>query len=1128
MSFVASTNKVAAIRLCRSTLGGGARKVVVPSAAVMPVAASSSSASSAGASAALWAQGRSTPKGTIRALAARPIPRRQVIIGGGVAGLATTAVMGSGGYAVNAAVNAAAAAVEAPVNAAMLRPAVAAISALKVGMKLADGKFEVMSVEEVPEYNVACVELLHLKTGARWMHCGADDPNNVFNVAFRTTPTDSSGVAHILEHTALCGSERYPIRDPFFNMLRRSLSTFMNAMTSADYTCYPFATMNPQDYTNLLGVYLDAAFFPKLSREDFLQEGHRLEFAKLDDPTSDLMIKGVVFNEMKGAMGSQSARFGRALGAQLFPTSTYHHNSGGDPVNIPDLTHEQLKGFHALHYHPSNARFFTYGDLPLEDTLLKSEELALSRFEQIDVSSLEVKDEVRLTAPNRVEVTVPAEAVVPDANKQSVVSVAYLMVNQIKDPLAELDNFALTVASDLLLSGPQAYFHESLLESGLGSGFAPGTGYSGSRRETSFAVGLKGVADADVDEVEKRIADTLAKIGVEGFPRERVEAVMHQVELSAARTTTSFGLGVAFGAMGTWVHGGDGLRSLRTPMLAAKLNAALDADPTFWQQLVKRRFLDNPHRVTVVGKADKEYDNKLDELEKHHVAAISAALDEDAKATIVKDAVALLASQDRKQDTSVLPTLIVAEAVPREIKRWGSQQGSTANGTPLQLDEQPTNGITYASVLMDVSTLPDRLVPYLDLFSDFITELGTAKRDYKDLAQFEKLTTGGIGAGISTAETLDGTGAPQVYLTLSATALDRNVPTMFDLMSEVVTSAKWAGEPARLGLLLSRRAASAGASLGPQGLSYAKGYANAAILATSDLDYRTGGFPHVAMLQRLAREKEAAVLEVQVALSEIAAHVLSAPKVMRCRIACQPGASSEVARKELDSFLGSLPTSSPASGDAATIASTLAAFTPKTSKAFIAVPLQTNYCAASYTTVPYTHEDSASLFLLGQAMSASFLHREIREKGGAYGGGASSSPVDGVFGFSSYRDPNTTATIDTFRRAVEWAATDGNLTPALLEEAHLKAFKMIDAPLAPQSRGSSLFSSGLTDDARQTFRNQLLDCTADKMRLAAEKYLIGKTPACAIVGGPAAVEAVRAAGWECLDAEGNPYKAKEA
>ena len=1057
---------------------------------------------------------------TVRALASanrgNGIGRRPILIGG-IAGV-TTAQMGNLGNQQARAVEAA------PAPDTAMAPAVAAIAALKPGAKLADGAFEVLTVNEVPEYNVACVELVHLKTGARWMHCGADDPNNVFNVAFRTTPTDDTGIAHILEHTALCGSDRYPIRDPFFNMLRRSLSTFMNAMTAADFTCYPFSTMNETDYYNLLGVYLDAAFFPKLSREDFLQEGHRLEFKDMEDKSSPLELKGVVFNEMKGAMGSQAARFNRALGATLFPTSTYHHNSGGDPVNIPTLTHDDLKRFHATHYHPSNARVFTYGDLPLEQTLAKSHELALAKFDRIDVSALDVADERRLTAPVKVEVSVPADPVVPDQNKQSVVSVAYLMVNQIKEKEAELENFALTVASDLLLNGPQAYFHETLLESGLGSGFAPGTGYSSSRRETSFAVGLKGVAEADVPDVESKIQATLERIAKEGFPAERVDAVMHQVELGAAKVSTNFGLGVAFGSMGTWVHGGDGMKPLKIPVLAAQLQAAIDADSKYWQKLIQRRFLDNSHKVTVVGVADKDYDAKLEEAEKKKVAEIEKSLTDEQKDEIVKEAVALRASQDGDQNADILPTLKVSEAVPREIKRWNSKLTKTSGGFDLQIDAQPTNGITFANLLLDVSDLPDRLVPYLDLFADYITELGTKKMDYKSFAQEEKLKTGGIGAGVDVQQSLDASVPPRVYVSISGSALDRNVPAMFQLMADVATGAKLVGEDARLGLLLSRRAASAGAGVSQNGLSYAKGLANASIDPVAALDYRTAGLPHVALLQRLAREKEAGVKEVSDALAEIASFALARNRVMRCRVSAKPEAC-DPAVTQMEQFIDALPMKgTDAAADELTLSQSLASFETTPSKTFVSTPTQTNYCAASYTTVPYSHPDSAPLFLLGQAMSTSFLHREIREKGGAYGGGASAAPVEGVFAFSSYRDPNTTATVETFQKAAEWAATEGNLTQEILEEAWLKAFKAIDAPLAPQSRGASLFTNLMDDESRQIFRDGLLDTTPEQMRACAEKYLVGKTPALAIVGNPTAVPDVKSAGWACVDAEGNPLK----
>ena len=714
---------------------------------------------------------------------------------------------------------------------------------LAPGDALVDGAFEVLSVDVVDAYNVKCIELVHKATGARWLHCEADDSNNTFNVAFRTTPTDDTGVAHILEHTALCGSDKYPTRDPFFAMLKRSLSTFMNAMTGADYTMYPFATQNQEDFYNLLGVYLDASFFPKLSRGDFLQEGHRLEFNKADDPDSGLAIKGVVFNEMKGAMGSQAARYSRELSAALFPKSTFHHNSGGDPVAIPTLTHEQLQEFHRTHYHPSNARFFTYGDMPLEPILKRAQELALSKFERLDVSALDVTDEVRYSEPQRVEVTVPSDALVADKEKQSVVSVAWLQINQITEEDSGLESFALGVASDLLLSGNQAVFYDSLIEPGLGSGFSPGTGYGGSRRETSFSVGLKGVKEDDVDEVERTVMSTLEKVAEEGFPRERVSATLHQLELSAARVSTQFGLGAAFGCMTTWVHGGDALRPLRTAEFAAALEKALDADPEYWQKLIKRRFLDNPHRVTIVGKADSEYDAKLEAAEAERVAAMESALSEDEKKVIVAEAAELKAAQETPSDVSCLPTL-TTDAIPRLAQTYVTQHGE-CGGAPLQLDVQPTNGLTFVNVLFDLSGLPDRLVPYVDLFAGWLDEVGTQTLGPAELSEAIKLSTGGIGADVNVVSSTQDPDSCEVALSFSAHALNRNVPRMFELMADIASSSRWVEEQDRLRTLTTSLAAGAGASLSSQGLTYASMIAKAALSPSATLDERMDGLPQV-------------------------------------------------------------------------------------------------------------------------------------------------------------------------------------------------------------------------------------------------------------------------------------------
>ena len=233
--------------------------------------------------------------------------------------------------------------------------------------------FDILACHPLPEFNGTLVLARHERTGARLAHLACADPNNVFAVTFRTPPADSTGVAHILEHTVLCGSQRYPVRDPFFAMLKRSLNTFMNAMTASDWTCYPVGSMNRKDCYNLMGIYLDAVFFPLLREQDFRQEGHRLEFADPLDSNSPLEIKGVVFNEMKGAMADPSSLLGRRLNRELFPTVCYGHNSGGEPLDIPDLTWEQLRAFHADYYHPGNSWIFTYGDLPVEEHLAAAE-----------------------------------------------------------------------------------------------------------------------------------------------------------------------------------------------------------------------------------------------------------------------------------------------------------------------------------------------------------------------------------------------------------------------------------------------------------------------------------------------------------------------------------------------------------------------------------------------------------------------------------------------------------------------------------------------------------------------------------------------------------------------------------
>ena len=254
--------------------------------------------------------------------------------------------------------------------------------------------FSQVEKNHIPSLNLSVEKYEHHKTGAIHYHLASKNEENVFLIAFRTIPMDSTGVAHVLEHTALCGSKKYPVRDPFFMMIRRSLNTFMNAMTSSDWTAYPFASKNKKDFNNLLKVYMDSALFSRLDRLDFLQEGHRLEFSEPNDPKSKLQYKGVVFNEMKGAMSSTSNVLWQTLNKYLYPTTTYHYNSGGEPDHIPDLSYDSLISFYKSHYHPSNSVIMTFGDTSAYDHQAQFEELALSQFSKLD-SQIKVDDEKR-------------------------------------------------------------------------------------------------------------------------------------------------------------------------------------------------------------------------------------------------------------------------------------------------------------------------------------------------------------------------------------------------------------------------------------------------------------------------------------------------------------------------------------------------------------------------------------------------------------------------------------------------------------------------------------------------------------------------------------------------------------
>ncbi|MBE0616348.1 MAG: insulinase family protein, partial [Proteobacteria bacterium] len=641
--------------------------------------------------------------------------------------------------------------------------------------------FTVQRLTALGELNASLAQLEHGVTGARWLHLANADDNNLFAVGFRTPPQDSTGAPHILEHTVLCGSRRYPVHDPFFAMLRRSLSTFMNAMTADDWTLYPFSTQNRTDFYNLLGVYLDAAFFPLLRERDFRQEGHRLEFENPEDPGSPLTIRGVVYNEMKGHMTDPRSLLGTRVAEALYPTTPYGKNAGGEPRHIPDLTWEGLKGFHAACYHPSNAYFFTYGDLPLEPHLGFVARQALGEFSRVEPATA-VPLEARFSEPRRLSVAYPVEPGETTAGR-SMGQVAWLTC-----PITEhRERLGLDLLSELLLGNPAAPLHKALLDSKLGANLAPGSGFLDENRETHFAAGLQGTEPERTPAIEALVLSTLEECARKGFTPERVEAAIQQVEFSHREVRGDhypYGLSLLSRLMGPWIHGADPARALQVGQTIQELRRELAAGPYF-QDLLRRQLLENPHRVTLTLHPDPELKSREEAEEARRLSRVEASLSAGDRERIVLQARELREAQEAEQDVSVLPTLGLQD-IPRE-ERPVSFRTEARAGLDVHWFDQPTNGIGYFRAHLETAGLSTNLVPYLPLFCAALPLVGAAGHPYTVTAERIAAATGGVGAGLTLLESPAGEGFRAVA-DVSGKALEPYQDKLYGILADLLTA----------------------------------------------------------------------------------------------------------------------------------------------------------------------------------------------------------------------------------------------------------------------------------------------------------------------------------------------------
>ncbi|KAM9229505.1 presequence protease, mitochondrial isoform 2-T2 [Dugong dugon] len=994
----------------------------------------------------------------------------------------------------------------------------------KVGEKIHG--FTINQVTPIPELFLTAVKLSHDNTGARYLHLAREDKNNLFSVQFRTTPMDSTGVPHILEHTVLCGSQKYPCRDPFFKMLNRSLSTFMNAFTASDYTLYPFSTQNPKDFQNLLSVYLDAAFFPCLRELDFWQEGWRLEHEDPADPQTPLIFKGIVFNEMKGAFTDNERIFSQHLQNRLLPDHTYSVISGGDPLCIPDLTWEQLKQFHATHYHPSNARFFTYGNFQLEKHLKQIDEEALSKFQKIEPSTI-VPAQKPWDKPREYQITCGPDSLATDSSKQTTVSVSFLLPGITNT----FEAFALNLLSSLLIGGPNSPFYKALIESGLGTGFSPDVGYNGYTREAYFSVGLQGIAEKDIQTVRNIIDRTIDEVIEKGFEDDRIEALLHKTEIQMKHQSTSFGLTLTSYIASCWNHDGDPVELLKLGNQMAQFRQRLKESPVFLQEKIKQYFKNNQHKLTLSMKPDDKYYEKQTQMETEKLKQKVNSLSRKDKEWIYEKGLELRTQQSKTQDASCLPALRVSD-IERTIPFTELDVTLAAGEIPVQYCAQPTNGMVYFRAFSSLNTLPEELKLYVPLFCSVLTKLGCGILNYREQAQQIELKTGGMTVSPHVLPDDSHLDTYEQGVLFSSLCLDRNLPDMMHLWSEIFNNPCFEEEE-HFKVLVKMSAQELSNGIPDSGHLYASIRASRTLTPAGDLQETFNGMDQVRLMKRIAEMTD--IKPVLRKLPRIKKHLLNCDN-MRCSVNATPQQMSETA-KVVERFIKNLGRSKkerkpvrphviekPAykngsSGSTYVNGSQIIrklitdpTFKPCQMKTHFLLPFPVNYVGECVRTVPYTDPDHASLKILARLMTAKFLHTEIREKGGAYGGGAKLSR-DGVFTFYSYRDPNSIETLQSFGKAVDWAKS-GKFTQQDIDEAKLSVFSAVDAPVAPSDKGMDHFLYGLSDEMKQAHREQLFAVGHDKLIDVSNKYLgIGKCTHGLAVLGPENAKIAKDPSW---------------
>ncbi|OOS07120.1 hypothetical protein SAMN02745664_11223 [Moraxella cuniculi DSM 21768] len=950
--------------------------------------------------------------------------------------------------------------------------------------------FQLLDTQSIEALGITVLTSRHRTTGAMHYHLACDNSENALMIGFATQPMSSRGEAHILEHVVLCGSQKYPVRDPFFSMVKRSLNTFMNAMTASDWTVYPFATQNKKDFFNLLSVYTDAVFFPNIHPLDFAQEGIRVE---LDDEGKP-HYHGIVFNEMKGAMSGEIDQLYYALASQLFRHTTYHYNSGGDPADIIKLTYEDLVAFHQKHYHPSNAIIMSFGDIDVAEIQARLHDEALARFDGVNYPEkgrrLHSVAEMRRDEPLAVYDTYSSDS----EGEQMTHHVLAWLLPTITDPKLRL---SLRLMEGVLIEHSGSPLRAYLESHTLGTAPSPLLGLDDSHYQMVFYAGLRGSDAKYADEVEQGILALLQQVADNPIADEVIETVLHQIELDQRHIggdSMPYGLTLMLEGFSTAIHGGNPVDVWQIDEHLTWLKQQAK-QPNWVQNLIYTHLLNNQHRVRLTMTPDDKKAARLIEAEQATLDELYHRLSDEDKQVINRQTSDLRQRQATPDDINLLPK-VGLDDVPSEVAfTQGSHTMLQADGVsyPVHLYHAGTNGLYYYQVIIPLQgKIAERLLndPLLPLYLFLLSELGTVQYDARSFQAVQASQSSGVTARISQRTDLYNADDLSSYFVLATRALNSK-PSAIGLVNEVLNETIFS-ETDRIKELLQQKQSGWQSRLAGAGHAYAMQTASRNLSRQAAIEYAYSGLPALAALKEfLAQALQDNSLWQQLSdrLAQLHQCLINLPKqvLLVCEEQASDGLLNEIAKQ-----LSAKPAAMPQS-EHRLIFDDLTQLLTKKDSEDIAWLISTNvyHNAAAYAATTAADEDTPALMVLAPFLRNGYLHGAIREQGGAYGGGASFDSNAAAFRFYSYRDPHCAETFEHFKSSIDWLL-DNEHDNEQLTEAILGIISGMDKPASPAGEAvkSCLSQLHQRDKAwQQQLRAKILAVNIDDLKRVARKYL---------------------------------------